>query len=83
MVPKGYFFRCEMSSIRDFRVTDRNDLEFKINGRESWNDGRFIDELEIQRYFEKFLNQKEIFKFQIEFGTTKLGDSVYKVQTAG
>ena len=71
-----------MSSIRNFRVADRNKLEFLIDGSNGWVDGRFIDEKIIQRYFEKYLSQKHISKFQLEFGET-FDQCVYKVQTEG
>ena len=70
-----------MSSIRNFRVADRNILEFLTDGS-GWIDGQSIDEKSIQRYFEKFLSQKDILKFQLEFGET-FDQCVFKVHTEG
>ena len=76
-------FRCEMSSIRNFRVVDNSRMQFKIDGLDSWIDSRdIVHDTEIQRYFERFLSQKEIFKFQIQFGEN-LSDCVYKVHIQG
>ena len=71
-----------MSSIRNFRVSYRNELEFQIDGSNNWIEARFIDEKIIQRYFEKFLCQKDIFKFQLKFGET-FGECVFKLHTQG
>ena len=81
--PLESIFRCEMSSIRNFRVVGNSRMQFKIDGRDSWVDSRdIVHDTEIQRFFERFLSSKEIFKFQIEFGEN-LSDCLYKVHTQG